>query len=308
MQRVVERILNLLAFLLSVGRPVSADEIRFTVAGYGQESDEAFLRSFARDKDLLRRLGVPLRLVPTDVWEVEQGYVVRSEDYALPDPGLTDEERAALWLAAQVVRVGGQAPDPAVLFKLGGAPPPFAGGALGADIGGAADTLADLFTAVTEARLVGFTYRDKERRVRPYGLVHRRGHWYLVGLQSGEDEPRSYRVDRLGGLRVGKKAGAFTRPKGWRAADAVPASPWEAGEAGMTVTVRFDPQVAWWARRQLTSGAEIAEEPDGGLVARIPVASVPAFLGWLVGFEDAAEILDPQEVRAALLAHVGAAP
>ena len=31
MQRVVERILNLLAFLLTVGRPVSADEIRNTL-------------------------------------------------------------------------------------------------------------------------------------------------------------------------------------------------------------------------------------------------------------------------------------
>ena len=155
--------------------------------------------------------------MPTDAWEVEQGYVVRGEDYALPDPGLTDEERAALWLAAQVVRVGGQAPDPAVLFKLGGGTPAFTGAALGADIGGAADGLADLFTAVTEARLVGFTYRDKPRRVRPYGLVHRRGHWYLVGLQSGEKEARSFRVDRLSGLQVGSRPGAFTRPPGFRA-------------------------------------------------------------------------------------------
>ncbi len=62
MQRVIERLLNLLAFLLDAGRPVTADEIRHTVAGYGQEGDEAFRRTFERDKDLLRHLGVPLRL------------------------------------------------------------------------------------------------------------------------------------------------------------------------------------------------------------------------------------------------------
>ena len=307
MQRVIERLLNLLAFLLNAGRPVTADEIRHTVAGYGQEADDAFRRTFERDKDLLRHLGIPLRLVPTDAWEVEQGYVVRGEDYALPDTGLTDEERAALWLAAQVVRVGGQAPDPAVLFKLGGGTPAFAGAALGADIGGAADGLADLFTAVTEARLVGFTYRDKPRRVRPYGLVHRLGHWYLVGLQSGEKEARSFRVDRLTGLEVGSRPGAFTRPPGFRAADAVPAAPWQAGEDGLEVTVRFDASVAWWARRQLAAGAAVEEEPGGGLLARVPVASLPAFIGWMVGFEDGAEVLAPPEVRRALLAHVGEA-
>jgi proteasome accessory factor B len=305
MQRVIERLLNLLAFLLNAGRPVTADEIHYTVAGYGHEAPEAFRRTFERDKDLLRHLGIPLRLVPTDAWEVERGYVVRGEEYALPDPGLTDEERAALWLAAQVVRVGGQAPDPAVLFKLGGAPPPFTGAALGADIGGAGERLADLFTAVTEARLIGFTYREKPRRVRPYGLVHRRGHWYLVGLQSGEQQARSFRVDRLTDLQVGSKAGAFTRPPGFRAADVVPAAPWEAGEEAVEVVVRFDPSVAWWARRQLTEGAQVEEDAGGGLVARFPVSSLEAFIGWMVGFEDGAEVLEPVEVRRALLAHVG---
>jgi predicted DNA-binding transcriptional regulator YafY len=307
MQRVIERLLNLLAFLLNAGRPVTADEIRHTVAGYGQEADDAFRRTFERDKDLLRHLGIPLRLAPTDGWEVEQGYVVRGEEYALSDTGLSDEERAALWLAAQVVRVGGQAPDPAVLFKLGGSPPAFAGAALGADIGGAADDLADLFAAVTEARLVGFTYREKPRRVRPYGLVHRRGHWYLVGLQSGEKEARSFRVDRLTGLEVGSRPAAFTRPPGFRAADAVPSAPWQAGEDGFEVTVRFDASVAWWARRQLAEGAIVEEEPGGGLLARLPVASLAAFIGWMVGFEDGAEVLAPPEVRRALLAHVGEA-
>ncbi|MBN2114351.1 MAG: WYL domain-containing protein [Acidimicrobiia bacterium] len=305
MQRVIERLLNLLAFLLSTGRPVTADEIRYTVAGYGQEGDDAFRRTFERDKDLLRRLGVPLRLAPTDAWEVEQGYVLQGEEYALPDPGLSDEERAALWLAAQVVRAGGQAPDQGVLFKLGGLPPMFGGAVLGADLGEAPGELERLFEAVTEAREVAFAYRGKPRRVRPYGLVHRRGHWYLVGPQRGESEPRAFRVDRLSELRVGSRPGAFTRPRGWRAGDAVPDTPWQAGEAATEVTVRFDPEIAWWARRQLGREAVLTEEPGGGLVARLRVASVEAFVSWMVGFEDRAEVLQPPELRQALLNHVG---
>ena len=69
MKRVIERLLNLLAFLLTAGRPVSADEIRMTVAGYDQDNDEAFRRMFERDKDLLRNMGIPLELAPTDAWE-----------------------------------------------------------------------------------------------------------------------------------------------------------------------------------------------------------------------------------------------
>ncbi len=87
MKRVIERLLNLLAFLLTAGRPVSAEEIRLTVAGYDQENDEAFRRMFERDKDLLRNMGIPLELRPTDVWEVEFGYVVPRDEYELPDPG-----------------------------------------------------------------------------------------------------------------------------------------------------------------------------------------------------------------------------
>lgn len=304
MQRVIERLLNLLAFLLDAGRPVTADEIRHTVAGYGQEGDDAFRRTFERDKDLLRQLGVPLRLAPTDAWEVEQGYVLRGEEYALPDPGLTDEERAALWLAAQVVRMGGQSPDPAVLFKLGGAPPAFSGAPLGADIGGAAEVLVGLFTAVTEARLVGFEYRGRARRVRPYGLVHRRGHWYLVGPQAGEEKARAFRVDRLTGLQVGSRPGAFTRPAGFRAATAVPAVPWDAGDEAIEVTVRFDPSIAWWARRQLPAGASVEDEAGGGLIARFAVSALGPFIGWILGFDADAEVVSPPEVRQALLAHL----
>jgi len=306
MQRVIERILNLLAFLLTAGRPVTADEIRHTVAGYGQEGDEAFRRTFERDKDLLRSLGIPLRLAFTDRWEVEQGYLVPKEEYALEDPGLTDEERTALWLATQVVRIGGLASEPAALFKLGGAPPAGSGEPVGADLGSAPADLPLLFTAVTEAREVGFTYLGKRRRVRPYGLAHRRGHWYVVGPQAGEAAVRTFRVDRCEGLQLGSRPGAFSRPADFRAADAVPEAPWEAGEAEIEVTVRFDASVAWWARRQLTAAADVVEEPAGSLLVRLPVAALGPFIGWMIGFEDAAEVLAPVEVRRQLLAHVGA--
>lgn len=300
MSRVIERILNLLAFLLTVGRPVSAEEIRYTVAGYDQPEDEAFRRMFERDKELLRQLGIALELQPTDVWAVDFGYVVPEDGYQLPDPGLNDEERAALWLAAQVVQLGGQPSGPEALFKLGGAPGTLAGDPLAANLGDESGVLGELFGAVVEHRRVEFDYRDKPRILLPYGLVHRRGHWYLVGR--ADEEIRAFRVDRMGRPAIGEEADAFTRPKGFRVDQSIPDAPWEAGSDDITAQVVFSSEVAWWAQRQLSANAEVTEHEDGSLQVELPVANPDAFIGWVLGFVDEAEVIGPPELREKVLA------
>jgi predicted DNA-binding transcriptional regulator YafY len=302
MNRVIERVLNLLAFLLTVGRPVSADEIRHTVAGYEQESDEAFRRTFERDKDLLRRLGVPLRMEHTDAWEVEQGYVVSPDDYALEDPGLTEEERAALWLAASMVRLGSSSEGPAAMFKLGGIEPtgaPY----FTADLGPDADALGEIFAAIADRREIRFRYRDADRSLQPYGLAHRNGHWYAVGSTS--DGLRNFRVDRMSQVSPGTRPGSFDIPADFDVATEVPQAPWAAGEEDVQVRVQFDPEVAWWARHQLGGGASITDSIDGGMTASFAVARVDAFIAWMIGFDDHAEILAPAELRERFVAHVG---
>lgn len=303
MQRVVERIINLLAYLLTVGRPVTADEIRNTVAGYDQAGDEAFRRTFERDKDLLRSLGVPLHLDFTDRWEVEQGYVVRPDEYALPDPGLTDEELGALWFAARLARLGDEGASPSGILKLGGTPAGAVEGPLAADLFADATDLGSLFEAVLERCRVTFAYRNERRSVDPLGLVHRMGHWYLVARAGGA--VRRFRVDRIEGLRLGSEAGAFDRPPGFKADEGFPEAPWEAGAEEIEAVVEFDPEVAWWARRRVGSRATFEELPGGGLRVRLPVAAPAAFVGMMVAFEDAAVITEPAWLRDTFLEHLG---
>jgi predicted DNA-binding transcriptional regulator YafY len=83
----------------------------------------------------------------------------------------------------------------------------------------------------------------------------------------------------------------------------LPSLPWQAGDQDVEAVVRFDADVAWWARRQLAEPA--AEQPDGSLMARIRVANPAAFIGWLLAFEDHAEIISPSELRSRLLDLVG---
>jgi len=302
MQNVIERILNLLAFLLTVERPVTADEVRNTVAGYDRDNDEAFHRMFERDKTLLRQLGVPLELRPTDAWAVDYGYVV-PDSYALVDPHLSDDEKVALFLASNVVRIGGSAPGPDALFKLGGVRPSAAGEPLAADLGADADALGVVFQAVAERRQVQFSYRDRQRIIDAYGLVHRRGHWYLVGPE-GEGDPKVFRLDRMMSVTADGEPGAFERPKGFRASDTIPSTPWEAGADDLMAEVVFDPEVAWWARRQVGSRASIVDGSDGGITVTMPVANPDAFIGWMLGFDDKAEIVAPAELRDRLVLRI----
>lgn len=304
MRKVIERLLNLLAFLLTSERPVTADEIRRTVAGYDQSSDEAFRRMFERDKDLLRQMGIPVEWRATDPWEVEFGYVIPADAYEMPDPGLTDEERAALWLAAQVVRLGGQPSGPEAVLKLGGSPMAGGGEPLAADLGLAADLLGFVFRAISERRAMAFDYRDRKRRIEPYGLVHQRGHWYVVGRDAAADAIRSYRLDRASAVEVGEETDVFTRPPGFSARQALPQRPWEAGEDDLTAEVRFDAPVAWWARRQIPAHSVTRDEPNGDLVAQIQIANRDAFIGWIITFEDEAEVVSPAELRSAVVDRV----
>lgn len=301
MRKVIERLLNLLAFLLTTSRPVTADEIRRRVAGYGSGSDEAFRRMFERDKDLLRGIGIPLELTDTDGWGIDHGYVIDPERYRIDDPNFTDEERAALSLAGRVVRLGGHAAPDEALFKLGGTGHNGGVEPLGADLGMAADVLGDLFAAVSDRRVVSFDYRDSRRQVSPFGLAHRRGHWYLSG--GTKQGNRIFRVDRLSELTVGGTPDAFERPAGFDLRSEMEEHPWESGsDEKVVATVEFDPEVAWWAARTLR-----VHHDSGTLRVELPVVNVDAFIGWLFSFDDGAVVVAPRELRDQIVARVRAA-
>jgi predicted DNA-binding transcriptional regulator YafY len=306
MRNVLERVLNLLAFLLTVKRAVSAEEIRHTVAGYDRDNDQAFQRMFSRDKDMLRRLGIPLETTTTGALEIEYGYKIDPDAYRLPETDLSDQERAALWFAAQVVRIGGQPTGADAILKLGGSQlesglEPFA-----ANLGSEVDVLADLYTACGEHRLVDFRYGDTRRTVAPHGLCHRRGHWYLVG--STDRGTRVYRVDRISDHDIGERD-SFVRNPDIDVGQELDTQPWEAGtEEPVTATIRFSPEISWWAERRLgREPLERVERTDGSLDVSIAVTNRAAFIGWVLGFTDQAEVLGPPELRQAVIDHIAGA-
>ena len=301
MQNVVERTLNLLIYLLESNAPVTADDVRNTVAGYDDQTEEAFHRMFERDKDVLRRLGVPIRREAMDAWEVDFGYTVDPDEYAVPDPGLNQDERFALSVAARMVRLGGSHAGLDALIKLGGVERGVGLEPIGADLGAEADTLGVLFGAITERRHIDFDYRGNPRQLNPYGIAHRRGHWYLVG-ESDKGE-RLFRVDRIEQLVVSEMADTFKKPRGFDVRSIMDSQPWETGSDPQIVAeVRFDATAAWWAARTLG-----IDDPEGDLVTSVPVMNRDAFIGWVLSFGDSAVVLSPEDLRDEIRARVSAA-
>lgn len=90
----LQRWLDIIAYLVGRRLPVSADELMRGVPAYAArwESDdpkqhESARRGFERDKDELRRLGIPIRTVKYTTREepdVQEGYVIERRDFYLP--------------------------------------------------------------------------------------------------------------------------------------------------------------------------------------------------------------------------------
>src|SRR5678809_198635 len=92
------RQLSLVAFLMAERRAITARDIKSTVEGYSEMSDEAFARRFYSDRTELIALGVPLHS-QRDEFTGEELYTLRSENYFLPELKLEEDELAALQTA-----------------------------------------------------------------------------------------------------------------------------------------------------------------------------------------------------------------
>ncbi len=296
----LERLINLVAALLQTERPLTADELRQRVPGYSEDKI-AFRRAFERDKETLRELGVPITVEPVTALDVQaDGYRIPKESYYLPDPGLADDELAALHLAASAVRVD-VANGVEALWKLGGevaeeGPAPAVAAALPG-----ADHLVPLFGAISGRRTVTFRYRGRVRQVDPHRLSFRNGHWYLAGTDRDAAEARSYRLDRIEGAVAAGEPGTattFDAPEASRPGASAMPPPWALGtEEPVTARLLVDADQAGWAVSHLGADAVVERRPDGSVVFVVTVTNRDAFRSFVLGFLDHAELLGPPELR-----------
>lgn len=312
MTRRAERLINLIAALLETRRPMTAEQIREQVAGYGEAaSEDAFRRAFERDKAELRRLGIPLDVVVTDPLAAQpDGYIIRKERYYLPELNLEPDELAALRITAAAVLGGSKDAEQGWLkLALDDEAGPVAAPRVvwGADLAAEQPLLGSLYEAVVERRVVRFEYENAQgvrtkRELEPYGIVHRGGNWYVVGRDRERDAVRSFKLARFTS-DVRQVPETYEIPDSFDIQSETQLDAWELGASGQTAMVRFDPDMRWWAEQNLPA-ASTREAPGGGLDVELGDVNLDRLISWVLEFGPAVEILEPPEARARLLRHL----
>ena len=255
-----ERQMNLLAALSDTVQGVRAIDIQQRVPGYTADHD-SFRRTFERDKKDLLSLGVPIEVVTGATAELT-AYRVDKSKYELPDPGLESDELAALHLALETVTVGSSPGDMArAMWRLGGVVDAASSDSAGIPVGEITEipsnaSLVPLFRAVTERRVVSFTYESSagtsKRSVEPWHLDFKRGRWNLTAFDLERSEQRNFRLDRVRSEVQLEDPGSQSHPI--PSTPSEQADPWEFGDnEPVVMTVRFDAEVSDFARQSLSS-------------------------------------------------------
>ncbi len=167
---------------------------------------------------------------------------------------------------------------------------------------GTDDLLARLRRAADQKREVALEY-DKEgrgeagaRTVHPRAVVEHRGRWYVYAWDPARSADRTFRLDRVRGVR---ETGAAFPDRGpvdpalfQRSALFFPTG------AEKPVTVRFSPPAAGWALSRY--GDRARRLAGGGVEVAIDTAGTQYAVSLVLSFAGAAEIVDPPEARDAL--------
>ncbi|HEX6490060.1 MAG TPA: WYL domain-containing protein [Gaiellaceae bacterium] len=272
------RQLSLVAFLMAERRSVTARDIKGSVEGYQEMSDEAFARRFYSDRAELVALGVPLHS-QRDEYTGEELYKMHSESYFLPQLDLKDDELAALQTALYLLEGKFAYAEPLrlALQNLALGRPGFAEAptdtALRVEVLDPeyslelAGRLGKLEGAISKQRTIKFAYwsisRDEveERSVNPYALFQDNGAWYVVGQDLGREDIRTFRVSRMRGeIRFATRRERDFRPPAEFQIEAFrDRPPWQIGERSGEAKIEVAEDTAWWVERTYGDHGEVED-------------------------------------------------
>jgi len=201
--RKTERILNLTICLLVTRNFLPKSRIREIVEGYHDLSDQAFERTFERDKEELRKLGIPLQVGSFDpLFDDEPGYRIERSAFELPPIELDAEEAAVVGVAArswQHTAVADSTRSALAKLRAAGIEPDASGlAALEPNVSANEPAFEPLWHAVLDRARVSFTYRGgATRTLEPWGLTSNKGRWYVIGHDTDRNATRMFKLSRI---------------------------------------------------------------------------------------------------------------
>jgi proteasome accessory factor B len=314
-KRKTERLLGLVVCLLSTRRYLTADQIRQAVPGY-PEQDELFKRMFERDKEDLRDLGVPLETGLNHPFDDDPGYRIRQQAYELPELRLEADEAAVLGLAARVwqrAELAGAAAGALLKLRAAGMeagderPAPQG---IEPRLGTPEPAFGPLWEAVRDRRPVTFSYRaagrsePQRRELEPWGVVNLHGCWYVAGWDRVRDDTRVFRLSRIAGaVKFCGPAGSVTVPDGADVRELV--RDWDSAPAREhTAVLRVRSGGGVGLRQHAVSVLPDETGPPGWDLVTTRFADVGSFADYTASFGPDAVVLDPPDLREAVIARL----
>ena len=297
------RVLTVLELLQSRSRLSGADLA---------ERLEVDRRTVRRYITSLQELGVPVESEPGRYG----GYRLRP-GYKLPPMMFTEEEALALILGLILSRRMGLADSaPAIegaLAKIDRVLPDRLRGRVQAVQGALAftplrdtlrasdpATLLALTSAAQDSRRVWLRYRgvdeETERAIDPYGVVHHRGRWYVVGWCHLRQDIRMFRLDRV--LALEPREGTFAKPLDFDCVAYVLQS-LASIQWGWPIEVFLELPLAD-AKRRVAPDLGTLQETHGGVVLRTHTDALDWMARFLVQIDCPFRIEHPPELREAV--------
>ncbi len=171
------------------------------------------------------------------------------------------------------------------------------------------DKLAMIDAAVASRTPVEFRYYSRSseevrwRRVRPYGRGDKQGNTYLVGYCEQAADVRTFRLDRIDGLKIDTAAPRFAPPEAFDVHQYVARI--GVGET-WHVRLRFDAgEAARFASEDYADG-RLEPLPDGSLVVGHTCHSLAWAVSKALTYGEQAELLEPAQAREELVARLQA--
>ena len=294
-----ERMLNLLFVLLNSRTPLTREQIRERVPGYG-DSNEAFERMFERDKAALRDLAIPVETKPVDMFHDDVlGYRIDRSDWLMPEISITAEERtylalaASAWQNAQLSTAARQAVSSVDAREQG------AEISVPVSLAKGRRHITEILAAIANGKTVVFDYvglnqsEVVKRTIDPWRALLHSGHWYLIGFDQDKGEVRTFRTDRIVGDLVETKHDILeSMPKDFDLSTIT--ETWEHSDKDATIaTVLVRPGRAA-SLRVLATNCDIGDEWDE---LTIPYHHESQLIGLIASSCDVTRVKSPQSLQ-----------
>lgn len=172
----------------------------------------------------------------------------------------------------------------------------------GRDYGRVAEPLQRLREALLYQYRVTMSYDAKGQgtpvnyEVDPYTLIFYKGGLYLLGYAHNRRAVRTFAVERIGHVEVGKER--FEMPAEYRPEEQLQGAFGIVREGVMPIRVRFAPAVAHMVRERLWHPSQqVVEEPEGSVILSFTAGGRMEIIAWLLSYGRHAEVLEPAELR-----------